>query len=141
MKINISTRVNQHYLSVKDGFNPDLFERLNPPFPPVKLLKFDGSEVGDLVSLELDFLLFKQIWTSEITESETSASEYYFVDVGIQLPFFLKSWRHKHRILNLGEESIIRDEIEFTSPIAWLLFPVMYLQFLYRRPIYRKVFA
>ncbi|UZD21503.1 hypothetical protein PBT90_18470 [Algoriphagus halophytocola] len=141
MKISISTPVNQDYLTVKKGFNSDLFEKLNPPFPPVKLLLFDGSEVGDMVSLELDFLLFKQTWTSEITESEVSASEYYFVDVGVQLPFFLQTWRHKHRILNLGDESIIRDEIEFTSPISWLLYPVLYLQFLYRKPIYKKIFA
>ncbi|MFC5626567.1 SRPBCC family protein [Algoriphagus winogradskyi] len=144
MKINLSTQVNQDYLSVKNGFDETLFSKLSPPFPPVKLARFDGSKVGDLVSLELDFLLFKQQWTSEISESQTTATEYYFVDIGTQLPFFLKKWRHKHRIIKEGNNSIIRDEIEFSAPFGLatvLLYPAIYLQFLYRKPIYKKIFA
>ncbi|SFT76826.1 Ligand-binding SRPBCC domain-containing protein [Algoriphagus locisalis] len=144
MKINLSTQVNQDYLSVKNGFDETLFTKLSPPFPPVKLARFDGSEVGDLVSLELNFLLFKQNWTSEITESSTTESEYFFVDSGTKLPFFLKKWRHKHRIIKHGKNSIIRDEIEFSAPFGLatlLLYPAIYLQFLYRKPIYKKIFA
>jgi ligand-binding SRPBCC domain-containing protein len=144
MKINLSTQVNQDYLSVKNGFDETLFSKLSPPFPPVKLARFDGSKVGDLVSLELDFLLFKQQWTSEISESQTTATEYYFVDIGTQLPFFLKKWRHKHRIIKESNNSIIRDEIEFSAPFGLatvLLYPAIYLQFLYRKPIYKKIFA
>lgn len=144
MKINLSTKVNQDYLSVKNGFDQTLFNKLSPPFPPVKLERFDGSEVGDMVSLELNFLLFKQHWTSEITESETTAEEYFFVDIGVVLPFFLKKWRHKHRILNLGGQAIIKDEVEFSGPFGLatlLLYPAIYLQFLYRKPIYKKVFS
>jgi ligand-binding SRPBCC domain-containing protein len=144
MKINLSTKVNQDYLSVKNGFDETLFTKLSPPFPPVKLARFDGSEVGDLVSLELNFLLFKQNWTSEISESKTTAKEYYFVDIGTILPFFLKKWRHKHRIIKEGNNSIIRDEIEFSGPFGLatlLLYPAIYLQFLYRKPIYKKIFS
>ena len=144
MKINISTKVNQDYLSVKNGFDETLFTELSPPFPPVKLKRFDGSEVGDIVSLDLNFLLFKQDWTSEITESDTTAKEYFFVDIGVALPFFLKKWRHKHRILNVGDHAIIKDEVEFSGPFGiatFLLYPAIYLQFLYRKPIYRKIFS
>lgn len=144
MKINLSTPVNQDYLSVKNGFDETLFTRLSPPFPPVKLAKFDGSEVGDLVTLELNFFLFKQKWTSEISESQMSEREYYFIDIGTTLPFFLKKWRHKHRIIKQGNNSIIRDEIEFSAPFGLatiLLYPAIYLQFLYRKPIYKKIFA
>lgn len=144
MKITLSTLVNQDYLSVKNGFNETLFTKLSPPFPPVKLARFDGSEVGDLVSLELNFLLFKQKWTSEISESKTTAEEYYFVDIGTILPFFLKKWRHKHRIIKEGNNSIIRDEVEFSAPFGLatlLLYPAIYLQFLYRKPIYKKIFS
>lgn len=144
MKINLATKVKQDYLSVKNGFDETLFTKLSPPFPPVKLARFDGSEVGDVVSLELNFLLFKQKWTSEISETQTSETEYYFVDIGTKLPFFLKKWRHKHRIIKEGNNSIIRDEIEFSAPFGLatlLLFPVIYLQFLYRKPIYKKIFA
>ncbi len=144
MKINLATKVKQDYLSVKKGFDETLFTKLSPPFPPVKLARFDGSEVGDVVSLELNFLLFKQKWTSEISETQTTETEYYFVDIGTKLPFFLKKWRHKHRIIKEGNNSIIRDEIEFSAPFGLatlLLFPVIYLQFLYRKPIYKKIFA
>lgn len=144
MKINLSTPVNQDYLSVKNGFDESLFTKLSPPFPPVKLARFDGSEVGDLVSLELNFLLFKQNWTSEISESSTTEAEYYFVDIGTKLPFFLKKWRHKHRIIKHGDQAIIRDEVEFSAPFGLatlLLYPAIYLQFLYRKPIYKKIFS
>ncbi|WP_192347243.1 hypothetical protein [Algoriphagus sp. Y33] len=144
MKINLSTKVNQDYISVKNGFDETLFTKLSPPFPPVKLLRFDGSEIGDLVSLELSFLLFKQQWTSKITENSMTPKEYYFIDIGIVLPFFLKKWRHKHRIINLENHAEIRDEVEFSGPFGLatlFLYPLIYLQFLYRKPIYKKVFS
>ncbi|ERM83454.1 hypothetical protein P872_03480 [Rhodonellum psychrophilum GCM71 = DSM 17998] len=143
MKINISTKVEQDYLQVKEGFTEHLFSKLSPPFPPVKLLRFDGSKKGDVVSLELDFLLFKQVWTSEITDDQTSESEFFFVDKGIKLPFFLKSWEHRHRIVKDGDSSIIKDEITYEGPngvMTFLLFPALWLQFLYRKPVYKKIF-
>jgi ligand-binding SRPBCC domain-containing protein len=143
MKINISTSVEQDYLTVKEGFNKDLFLKLNPPFPPVKLLRFDGSKKGDLVILELNFLFFKQQWISEITEDHTDELEFFFIDQGKKLPFFLSYWKHNHRVIKAGSNCIIRDEIEFKSAtgiLTVLLYPALYLQFLYRRPIYRKLF-
>ncbi|WP_373493562.1 hypothetical protein [Aquiflexum sp.] len=143
MKINIETEVQQDYLKVKDGFNQSLFSKLSPPFPPVKLLRFDGSKKGDLVSLKLNFIFFKQKWTSNITEDKTTDREFYFVDKGVELPFFLKEWQHKHRIIKTGEGSIIRDEITYKSRFSLMtlmLYPALYLQFLYRKPIYKKIF-
>ncbi|WP_073090782.1 SRPBCC family protein [Cyclobacterium lianum] len=145
MNIHLSTRVNQPYLKVRKGFGKELFEALNPPFPPVKLLRFDGSEKGDLVSLELNFLLFKQKWTSEITEAHTDGEAFYFIDEGRQLPFFLRSWRHKHIIRKTAaNRSEIRDEISYSSGNGILdifLYPVLYLQFAMRRPVYKRVFS
>jgi ligand-binding SRPBCC domain-containing protein len=144
MKLTIESPVQQDYLSVKEGFNEALFKRLSPPFPPVKLLRFDGSKKGDMVSLELNFIFFKQKWTSEITEDQTNEEEFYFIDRGVVLPFFLKKWTHKHRIIKKGEGSIIRDEIEYEGPnklLTFLLYPAMLGQFFYRKPIYKKVFS
>jgi ligand-binding SRPBCC domain-containing protein len=110
----------------------------------VKLLRFDGSTKGDLVTLELNFIFFKQKWTSEIVADLTDENEFYFIDKGIQLPFFLKKWTHKHRILKDGEKSIIRDEIDYEAPfglLTWLLYPTLFLQFAYRKPIYKKIFS
>lgn len=144
MKITIETLVNQDYLQVKEGFNEMLFKKLSPPFPPVKLLRFDGSTKGDLVTLELNFIFFKQKWTSEIMEDQTTDKEFYFIDKGIELPFFLKKWTHKHRIVKDGENSIIRDEIDYQAPfriLTLILYPAMLLQFAYRKPIYKKIFS
>ena len=144
MKITIETSVHQDYLQVKEGFNEMLFKKLSPPFPPVKLLRFDGSTKGDLVTLELNFIFFKQKWTSEIMEDQTTDKEFYFIDKGIELPFFLKKWTHKHRIVKDGENSIIRDEIDYHAPfriLTLILYPAMLLQFAYRKPIYKKIFS
>ncbi len=143
MRLYISTTVEQDYRSVMRGFTQDLFLKLNPPFPPVKLLRFDGCKKDDVVSLELNFLLFRQNWISRIVEDGLTDREFHFIDVGTQLPFFLKYWRHHHRIVQDGQSTRIIDDIHFRSPLLlfdFLLWPVLWLQFLYRKPIYRNVF-
>ena len=145
MKLRIQTHVSQPYQVVWQGFNEELFRRLSPPFPPVRVARFDGCLAGDMVVLELNFFLFKQQWISRITEQQSSESEIYFVDEGTKLPFFLRFWRHRHRIIH--EEAggtIIADEIEFRTPlwvIDYLMYPLLWAQFAYRKPIYKKAFA
>ena len=144
MRITISTSVRQSRLAVAEGFNEDLFTQLNPPFPPVKLLRFDGSSKGDVVALELDFILFKQVWESHITDSGKTSKEWYFIDEGVKLPFFLSYWKHHHRVVQTGTHATIIDDITFRTPFGWLdylLYPVMRLQFLYRKPVYKRVFG
>jgi ligand-binding SRPBCC domain-containing protein len=143
MNITIETPVEQGYLEVKAGFTETLFKKLAPPFPPVNVIRFDGCNTGDEVALELNFILFKQKWVSLITADQTSEKEFFFVDEGTRLPFFLGKWKHKHRIISSGKGAVIRDEIDFEGPFAWmtpLLYPVLWLQFWYRKPIYRKIF-
>lgn len=143
MNIKISTAVEQPYQTVMQGFNEDLFIRLNPPFPPVKLLRFDGCKKEDVVALELNFIFFKQQWISKIVEDGLNQEEFYFIDEGIKLPFFLKYWHHHHRILKNPQGSTIVDDITFRSPsplLDFLLLPVLWLQFLYRKPVYKKIF-
>jgi ligand-binding SRPBCC domain-containing protein len=143
MNIKISTKVNQSLLKVWEGFNLELFSKLAPPFPPVEVKKFDGCLTGDIVHLELNFLLFKQDWISDIVDQKRTESEIYFIDEGTKLPFFLSYWRHRHRLVKEGEETVIIDDITFKTPTIltdYLFYPLMYLQFLYRKPIYKKVF-
>ena len=107
------------------------------------LLRFDGREVGDEVHLELNFLLFRQAWVSRITEVQRDERDISFVDEGIELPFFLTAWRHRHRIAAYRGGTVIFDEIEFRASnllLELFLWPVLYLQFLYRRPVYRRFF-
>ena len=144
MKITIATDVNQTIQQVWKGFDLSLFKSLAPPFPPVEVKVFDGCMKGNIVSLELNFIVAKQRWTSVITSQKSTDSEIYFVDFGTELPFFLKFWEHRHRIVRRGESATIIDDITFKSPFVvldYLLYPFLYLQFLYRKPIYRKLFA
>jgi ligand-binding SRPBCC domain-containing protein len=145
MHLHIHTRVKQPYQQVWAGFDETLFRSLAPPFPPVKVLQFDGCLREDVVSLELNFLFFKQQWTSRITDQQTTEKEIFFVDEGTKLPFFLRYWRHKHRLISTPDgHTVIADEIEFKTPFPlmdYLMYPALWAQFMYRKPIYRRVFG
>jgi ligand-binding SRPBCC domain-containing protein len=143
MKLKIQTSVEKNYLQVWEEFTEDLFNQLSPPFPPVKVIQFDGCHKGDTVELELNFLLFKQRWRSLITDQQSTNTEIFFLDEGVKLPFFLTFWKHRHRIIKNGDSTIIADEIEFKTPTLltnYLFYPLLWLQFAYRKPIYQKVF-
>lgn len=143
MKINIETAVDQSVSDVWNQFDDKLLLKLSPPFPPVKLISF-GQKVGEKVTFELNFFIIRQVWVSKITDSYLSVEESYFIDEGVQLPFFLKYWKHKHRIVKDGNTgSKIIDEIEFRTPTIltdYIFYPILYLQFLYRKPIYQRIF-
>lgn len=144
MKFILRTNVAQSLENVKEGFNEDLFSELSPPFPKVKIKQFDGSKKGDIVSLELNFMLFRQNWTSRIVDEGGSDMAYFFIDEGIILPFGLKFWRHKHTLKSLNAQTQIIDEVEFRSwngLSSLLLFPILLSQFFYRKPIYKRIFG
>ncbi len=144
MKLTIRTSVKAPLDAVWAGFDRRLFDRLSPPFPPVRVLRFDGCLTGDVVSLELNFLLFKQVWNSDIIDQQTTAGEIFFIDEGVKLPFFLSAWHHKHRLIKEGTGTIIADEIDFQTPsrlLDYLFYPLMWAQFAYRKPIYRSIFG
>ncbi len=144
MRIKITTPVAKNYLQVARMFDEKLLTALIPPFPPVKILRFDGSTTGDEIHLQLNFILFKQIWKSLITAHHADEKEIYFIDEGIQLPFFLKYWRHKHILAKDGDGTRIIDDITFKTPFFvfdYLFYPILYLQFSYRKPVYRKYFT
>jgi ligand-binding SRPBCC domain-containing protein len=148
MQFELKTKVAQDFKQVFAGFDAELFAKLTPPLTKVRLLQFDGCKKGDIVSLELTmFWLLRQKWTSHITDAAESDEEIYFIDEseGKDLPFFLSKWRHQHRIIRDAESggAIIVDNITYRAPFGlnWLLRPVLWLQFAYRRPIYRRTFA
>lgn len=143
MKLKIETSVKSNWIKVKEGFNQSLFLQLSPPFPTVKLLQFDGCEQGDKVTIELNFIFFKQLWDSEIIEDGTTSDSWYFVDKGVKLPFFLKTWHHRHVISAHNEGAKIIDDVTYTTGTLLtdlLTFPLLWIQFMYRKPIYKKVF-
>jgi ligand-binding SRPBCC domain-containing protein len=148
MKLSLRTRVIAPLPAVWAGFNLSLFERLAPPFPPVRVLRFDGCQTGDVVSLELNFIFFRQRWTSHIIDQRiepggSQPAEIYFIDQGVELPFFLRTWHHKHRLIEHGSGTIIADEITYQTPyrlLDYLTYPLLWIQFAYRKPIYKRTF-
>lgn len=144
MHFRIETEVNQSAQEVWEGFNEDLFLELKPPLMPLKLLRFDGCEKGDRVQLILGISPFSQRWNALVTEHGENDAMLYFTDVGEKLPFPLKDWTHRHQILKQEKGSIIVDDITYTIgcyPLDVLIYPIMYLQFWMRKPVYRRLFA
>jgi ligand-binding SRPBCC domain-containing protein len=144
--ISIKTTVRRPLAEVKSKFNRALFLALSPPFPKALVEKFDGCSPGDKVQLTLNFILFKQQWHGVITEESSTDVEWYFIDEGEILPFPLKSWKHKHalRVDASSGKTLIHDYISFSTG-SWLLdrlsYPLFFMMFYYRKPIYRKYFA
>ena len=144
MRIHLKTAVQQDYITVFNAFDERLFRRLSPPYPRLKLLRFDGSMPGDVVEVELQTGLKSFCWTSLITEREVTDTEAWFVDQGQQLPPPLRYWHHRHLIAKTGRGAVIHDIITYSTGIKaldLLLYPLMLGQFSMRKPVYRKVFG
>lgn len=144
MKILMKTNVKSDWQTVKDAFNATLLKKLTPPFPPARLVRYDGNSPGNLVEIELNFLIFKAYWVSIITAEQVGKNSYYFTDEGHRLPFFLKRWKHIHEIRENSNGAIIIDDIDYSSGYLLgdlILYPALWLQFMYRVPIYKKVFS
>jgi ligand-binding SRPBCC domain-containing protein len=143
MQLHLKTAVQQDYRTVFNAFDEQLFRRLSPPYPRLKLLRFDGSEPGDMVEVELQTGLKSFRWTSRITERKIADTEAYFIDQGQELPPPLRYWHHRHLITKNGSGAIVHDIITYSTgfkTLDLLLYPLMLAQFSMRRPIYRKVF-
>jgi len=143
--IVIRTSVNQTPKQVWYGFDLQLFEALKPPVIPLKVLRFDGCETGDEVHLQLGPEAFAQNWQAKIIDHGQKDGGYYFVDTGKVLPPPLSTWTHRHLMLpNANGGTDVIDNITYStgnSILDWIIYPVMYLQFAARGPIYKKYFA
>lgn len=146
MRIVLRTPVAQPPAQVMAGFTRELFVALAPPFPKLRVLRFDGCHTGDRVEIELDTLVKRLLWTSEITEDGVLPDgTHFFVDEGRVLPPPLRYWRHRH-LLEPGPAGscVIVDDLEYRSGSRVLdaaLYPAMWAQFAWRRPIYRRWFG
>ncbi len=146
MKLILSTRVSGHHQDIIRGFNRGLFEQLTPPGAQVDLVRFDGSETGDIVHLRLSLpFMSAQDWISEIVDHGSDEQQSWFVDRGTKLPWFLNKWEHRHIVKQVDKSHCdIIDDIRYAGP-TWLpdpfLYPVLWMQFAWRKPVYRKVFG
>ena len=146
MHVILRTAVAQPPAQVLAGFTRELFLALAPPFPKLRLRRFDGCRTGDVVEIELDTLVKKLSWTSLITADGVQPDgTHYFVDEGQVLPPPLRSWRHRH-LIEPGADggSVIVDNLEYRTAsrvLDALLYPAMWAQFAWRKPIYRRWFG
>lgn len=143
MQLHLRTKVGQNYKAVFNAFNKDLFLKLAPPYPMVKLIRFDGSKPGDVVEIKMRTGLKNYRWTSLIVEESITEEEAYFIDEGQVLPPPLRLWRHKHLVSAAGAGAMIHDIITYSTGnklLDVLLYPVMVAQFSLRKPVYKKLF-
>lgn len=144
MRFTIETPIPLPAEEVYKEFDRPLLEKLLPAFPPAKLLRFDGKDVGSLVTVSIWTPLGRTAWTVKITERGEDNAGFYFVDEGHDLPPFLKAWRHEHRVNRNDNEAVIIDDISF-EVAAWLPAKLVYnqmkQQFKDRQPLYRKHFG
>ncbi len=144
MQFKIITQVQGSVKEVYEQFDKDLLLKLTPPAMKVHLIRYDEpTRPGAIVQIETKILgIIKQYWLNEITEVVETDNESYFVDEGIKLPFPLKFWRHKHLIRKGDSCTEIVDDIQYSAGfLTWLLHPVVWLQFAWRKPQYRKIFG
>lgn len=123
-------------------FDVELLCALSPPFMKPQPLVHEGNHLGAQLVLRLKNPLFSSVWKGHVTEEKHTENEIYFVDEGIEMPFGMTAWRHKHRIIRAPFGTLIRDEVEFNTKnglLTALLMPGVWLQLIYRKPLYEKI--
>jgi ligand-binding SRPBCC domain-containing protein len=142
LSYTVFTAIQAPISHVKKEFTEDLLLRLSPPFPKVRIKRFDGCNANDQVELEIDLLFTKLTWSSLITEDQTTPEEWFFIDQGVTMPFGLCFWQHKHRVKKITTETCeVIDEISFDTNnrfLNYLLLPFLWGMIYYRKPFYKK---
>jgi ligand-binding SRPBCC domain-containing protein len=144
MRIIIKTKVQQDFKKVFQAFDIKLFMKLKPPLVSLNVIRFDGCQKSNEVHIEVKILWMKQKWISLITEQQSNENEIFFIDEGVLLPKPLKYWKHKHIIEKSIDSSIIIDDICYSTNnilLDFLLFPALFLQFYFRKPVYKSYFS
>ncbi|MBC5775683.1 hypothetical protein H8S95_16515 [Pontibacter sp. KCTC 32443] len=144
MRLHLKTNVRQNFKQVFDAFDEQLFRKLAPPYPKLNLIRFDGSEPGDIVEVELQTGIKSFRWKSLITDRSITDKDAYFTDEGQVLPPPLKVWRHQHLVTSNSTGATIHDIITYSTGnrlLDLLLYPLMVAQFSMRKPIYHKIFG
>lgn len=101
------------------GFHemPEAFKMLMPPWEKAKVIqKADISKVGSRAIIETKILGF--IPTRWVAEHTVYDPPNMFEDVQISGPF--AKWRHQHIVKPHEDGAVLRDEIEYEPPMAFL---------------------
>ena len=96
---------------------PGAFDRLNPPFDPVRVLSREGQgvAVGTRLHLEAKVGPVPVRWVAEHTACAPGSG---FTDVQRSGPF--SRWEHHHRFRDQGDDASLEDEIHWEAPLGGL---------------------
>ena len=143
MNLVLKTPVVGNYKKVMAAFDRRLFEALKPPVGEMEVKEFTGSQKGDKVHIQFHSPI-KAEWISDIVEDQVTDQRAWFVDVGVKLPWPLKTWTHRHIVEKVDDQnSVIVDDITFSGSnfiLSLLLYPAMFLGFYPRKNIYKEYF-
>lgn len=130
--------------TVREGFTRSLFEALRPPGIKLRIDRYDGNNPGDSIHLTAGVLFVRFRWESLITAQWEKDGEWGFEDQGVKLPFFLKSWTHRHLVQSMPKGSVIIEDVQYEPRRKWMRFfarILVNLQFHPRPKVYRKYFG
>lgn len=145
MEFEVVTRVEGTLPEIRGRFTEALFRFVIPPGTKIKFLDFGGCNPGNELRMELKLLgVLPQSWHNLITEMHEDARSWSFTDEGLQVPFPIRNWKHRHLVEQIEPGiCLIRDQIRFsTSPkwLAFLMLPVLRLPFVLRKAKYQEFF-
>ncbi len=121
---------------------PGAFERLVPPWAPVRLQSFEGIREGDRAVIRLGPSPVSLRWVAEHYDVVDGRQ---FCDRQVSGPF--ARWTHEHRMEPVSDtESRLIDEIEYALPAGalgrqigeWFAEPELRRQFAYRHRVTRR---
>jgi uncharacterized protein (TIGR01777 family) len=124
---------------------PGAFQRLVPPWAPIRLESFDGIQEGDRAVLRIGPGPLALRW---VAEHHDVIEGRQFCDRQVQGPF--SHWNHTHRFAPLDDGRCrLVDEIEYEPPAGglgdaaapYLLEPELRRQFAYRHRVTRRDLA
>ena len=101
------------------GFHelPDALKRLTPPWEPTRVVKAAADlRVGSEALIETRLLgLLRVRWRARHTAYDPPRM---FEDIQVEGPF--RSWRHRHFVEPHEKGSVLRDEVEYETPLGAL---------------------
>lgn len=143
IQITLKTSVNCPFEKVRDGFDQNLLETLNPPGITLKIEQFDGIFAGANMRMRVESVFTSTLWTGSITQVCSKNRFWCFIDEGHILPLGLKSWRHIHAVVKKNNQTLIYDRVYFSGKncfftVFW--YPAICFMLGIRKPRYRSYF-
>ncbi|MAV58433.1 MAG: hypothetical protein CMG07_00575 [Candidatus Marinimicrobia bacterium] len=127
---------------VVSSFNNIKIVKFLTQLQPIQIIEWDGIEDGKVAHFKLWFFGWKNFIVIH-SDYSLDENELSFVDNGQVLPLELKSWRHKHSVINKNGYVKIIDHLQFnhnSSIIGYLLYPLLVSPIFLRKLLYRLYF-